>query len=257
MLHDRISQIMTHMGVTTTESASAREAAKVMAERNIGALIVADAGRVSGIVTERDILWKAGSGASLGEVAVSDIMTRQVITIPSDTRILEAADMMVKHSLRCIPVVDGGLLVGVVTATDLVFEMNTPLAKGRISEYMNRTVHTVEHSALVADALRVMMSESTGCVVVMRGGDVSGMLTERVILREVLSKGKSIRDTLVEDIMPKEVVKLDWDTQVTHACHLMYYYGIRRFPVVNKKGTVIGVISERDILRALRPIYET
>jgi len=256
MLRDRVSQIMTHMGVTTTESVSALEAAKLMAGRNVGALVVTDKTQVVGIISERDILWKAGPGNDIKDVSVADIMTRQVVTISSDTKLLEAADIMLKHHLRRLPVVDNNILVGILTVTDLVFEMNTPLAKGRISDYMNRTVHSVNISASVHDAMRVMMSESTGCVVVMSGKDMAGILTERDILREVLARGRSIHETKVADIMPKDIIKLDWDAQVTHACHMMYYYGVRRVPVVNKKGTVIGVVTERDLLNALRPIYE-
>jgi CBS domain-containing protein len=256
MLRDKVSEIMTHRVVTVSESSTVYEAACLMAEKNIGSSIIVEKGRVKGILTERDILKQLGAGNNLEGMVVSDLMTEHVITVSPDTRIMDAADILIKHKFRRLPVVEGGILVGIVTASDLTFEMDSPQTTGRASDYMSKPVYTIHSSATVADAIKVMVNRNIGSVVVVDDKNIAGILTERDILRNVVAKRRVAGETKVSQVMSSEIVTVKPDTQVSHICHLMYYYGFRRFPVVDSRENLVGVITERDLLKAIKDTHE-
>lgn len=94
------------------------EAARRMHERRVGAVVVTEAERLVGILTERDVLRAVATGAVDGPVA--DAMTRSPETIEPDESVGQAAALMIHGGFRHLPVVDGGDVVGMVSIRDLV-----------------------------------------------------------------------------------------------------------------------------------------
>ena len=107
------------------------EAAVVLTENKIGALLVEDeAGNIVGILSERDIVGGIPPhGADLHDVAVSELMTTNIIHCSLDDNINEAMAMMTDRRIRHLPVFDGPDLVGFISIGDLV--------KCRIMEIQN------------------------------------------------------------------------------------------------------------------------
>jgi CBS domain-containing protein len=96
------------------------EAATIMANSNIGALPVLSGSILVGIVTDRDLLLGCVSlGRAPSEVLVGEVMTPAPITIAPDQTIEEAARKLGFNGFRRLPVVEGGELVGVLTADDI------------------------------------------------------------------------------------------------------------------------------------------
>lgn len=95
---------------------SIEAAAKIMADRNIGSLVIVNKTSILGIITERDIL----RNVSIAKKKVSTIMTKKVITIDPDEDIDYAAEIMAQHKIRRLPVVKKDKLVGIITAMDLI-----------------------------------------------------------------------------------------------------------------------------------------
>jgi CBS domain-containing protein len=93
-----------------------------MNESMIGCLIViSGTGKIEGIVTERDILTDVvAEGKDSCSVTVGEIMTKDIVVISPDATLEDAADVMTSKKIKKLPVVQGGKLVGIVTATDLV-----------------------------------------------------------------------------------------------------------------------------------------
>ena len=106
---------------TAGTSMSVREAAVVMANRRIGALVVLDAGgRMAGIFTERDVMTKVVAARRDPDATLlAEVMTANPDTIGPDDAASEALDMMRKHNYRHLPVVDGTRLIGMVSVRDL------------------------------------------------------------------------------------------------------------------------------------------
>jgi CBS domain-containing protein len=95
------------------------EAARRMAERGVGAVIVTDGEELVGILTERDILRSVAAGAGPG-ATVGDWMTRHPETIDPDDSTDHAAALMIHGGFRHLPVVDAGRVVGILSIRDLM-----------------------------------------------------------------------------------------------------------------------------------------
>lgn len=117
----RVADIMTNASVTESPSDSLRSAAETMWRQQTGSLLVMDGESLVGIITERDVMKAVARRKDVDETPVSDVMTRDVLTISPDTSAHEAARHMASRWIRHLPVVDGGgKVVGVVSQRDLV-----------------------------------------------------------------------------------------------------------------------------------------
>lgn len=121
MIHLSVSDVMTGTVRTTTPAETMAGVATRLREEGIGSLIVVDptSDELTGIVTESDIVRLVAAGAA-GATTVSEMMSSDVITIAPDASIHDAARLMREHSIRRLPVVEGGELVGMLTTTNLV-----------------------------------------------------------------------------------------------------------------------------------------
>lgn len=111
-----------HEIVKIRSDRSIAEAAIAMTENKIGALLVEEQdGTITGILSERDIVGgMAPHGADLHDVAVSELMTRNVIRCSPNDSINEAMAMMTDRRIRHLPVFEGDELVGFISIGDLV-----------------------------------------------------------------------------------------------------------------------------------------
>jgi CBS domain-containing protein len=106
---------------TIGPTASALEAAQLMAQKKIGGLLVVDGDQIIGIVTERDYAHKlVPMGRAPGDTPVRDIMSSPVMYVRPQHTSSECMALMTENRLRHLPVVDGGRLVGLVSIGDLV-----------------------------------------------------------------------------------------------------------------------------------------
>lgn len=101
--------------------ASVLEAMRVLAEHNVGALLVMQNGAIVGILSERDIVRQtAEQGMCNVDSPVEELMTRQVIVVKPDTTIQECMQLMSLQHIRHLPVVQNGEPVGVISIGDVV-----------------------------------------------------------------------------------------------------------------------------------------
>ena len=110
---------------TTVETISGDDsvynAVRRLGEKRIGALPVVDSGRISGIMSERDVIYCLREhGPEVLDWPVSRVMSSPAITADSQTEVLHALGLMTQRRIRHLPVVDGGELRGIVSIGDLV-----------------------------------------------------------------------------------------------------------------------------------------
>ena len=116
-----IRDAMTPNVKTINADASVSDASKIMAGYKIGGLIVGNNSVPEGIITESDIIRKVVSNnLKAAEVNVKDVMTDDVITIEISKDLDEAARIMAKNSIRRLPVMNDGKLVGIITSRDVI-----------------------------------------------------------------------------------------------------------------------------------------
>ncbi|HET9403924.1 MAG TPA: CBS domain-containing protein [Burkholderiales bacterium] len=100
------------------------DALKLMAERNVGALVVTEGGKLAGIISERDYARKVILlSKSSHDIAVREIMTAKVITVQPGQTVEDCMALMTSKRIRHLPVTDGDRLVGVLSIGDLVKEV--------------------------------------------------------------------------------------------------------------------------------------
>ena len=106
---------------TITPDTSVYHALELMVEKNVSALLVMENDALAGIFTERDYARKVAlKGKSSKDTVIGDIMTRDLITVKSDSSIDECMELMTGKYIRHLPVVDGGKLTGIISIGDVV-----------------------------------------------------------------------------------------------------------------------------------------
>ena len=110
----KVSEIMTTDVLRVREDAEIEEAARLLARHRISGLpVVSSEGRLVGLVTELDLITKEGK-------RVGEIMARGVISVSPETPVEEVAHLLANRKIRRVPVMDGDMLVGIVSRSDLV-----------------------------------------------------------------------------------------------------------------------------------------
>lgn len=121
----RIKDVIQHKAsqdvVTIGPDATVRELIALLAEHNVGALVVSDDGeRVSGIVSERDVVRRLHADEAVLDSAVSAIMTPDVHTCSGEDGLTDLMQTMTEHRIRHVPVVADGRLTGIISIGDVV-----------------------------------------------------------------------------------------------------------------------------------------
>lgn len=107
--------------ITVSPSATVRDLLGLLAEHNVGALVVSGDGEsVDGIVSERDVVRRLHSDAELLAATVDSIMTTDVKTCAPDDQLDELMGLMTQRRIRHVPVCDDGRLVGIISIGDVV-----------------------------------------------------------------------------------------------------------------------------------------
>lgn len=116
-----IKEAMSPKVLTVSANTTVAKAAKMMASKSVGSVVVVKNGNPVGILTERDLLMKVISAdLKASKVVVSKVMTSPVLTVSPNTDIAEASRMMVRNKIRRLPVVQKGKLVGIITTSDIM-----------------------------------------------------------------------------------------------------------------------------------------
>ena len=119
---ETVGAIMTKEPITVDFDTPVRRVLQTMIDRDIGSLIVTKEGRPVGIITERDVTrisLKLIGGQNIYEDVVGRLMSSPIITVPPDTLVRKAVELMVTRKVRRLPVVSQQRLVGIVTERDL------------------------------------------------------------------------------------------------------------------------------------------
>jgi len=118
----------------------------------------------------------------------------------------------------------------------------------QLLEAKGREVYSIAPDARVFDALRLMADKSVGALIVMEGGRIAGILSERDYARKVILHGKSSHDIQVRDIMTSKIITVHPGQTVEECMALMTEKRIRHLPVTEGER-LIGVLSIGDLVK--------
>jgi len=134
-MRKQVQDVMTGNPATVTRSDSVVDAARLMESADVGSLPVVDGGSPVGIVTDRDIAIRVVAQAKdPSRTTVGDIATGQPYYAAPDQDLDEALELMAYRKVRRVPVVEDGLLVGMLAQADVVYEVKEKKAAHVIDE---------------------------------------------------------------------------------------------------------------------------
>jgi CBS domain-containing protein len=108
---------------------------------------------------------------------------------------------------------------------------------------------TIEPSTPAREAARILKSENVGALPITEDGKLAGMITDRDLAIRVLAEGKDA-DTPVGEIASKDVVTVDPQQSLEDAARLMAEHQVRRLPVVEEDGKLVGILAQADVAQA-------
>lgn len=142
----RISDVLQSKGtstvITIAPDASVRDLLALLSEHNIGALVVSEDGSVpSGIVSERDVVRRLGTDTSVLDLSISEIMTADIQVCEPGDKLDDLMALMTEHRIRHVPVLEDGVLVGMVSIGDAVKMRMGELEyeRDRLNDYVTGT----------------------------------------------------------------------------------------------------------------------
>jgi CBS domain-containing protein len=128
-----VRDAMTENPRSIGQSASVVEAARLMREEHIGSLPITDDEKLVGIITDRDITTRVVAEAADPNMrSVGDVYSRDLISVEPDNDLEEALQLMARHQVRRLPVVENGRLVGIVAQADIALSENEKAKTGEL-----------------------------------------------------------------------------------------------------------------------------
>jgi CBS domain-containing protein len=126
-------------------------------------------------------------------------------------------------------------------------------AMGRVADILaakGSDVHGISADATVYECVEHMVRNNVGSVLVMTGGAVTGIFTERDYLRRIVLEGRTSRATPVRDVMTSRVICVEPETTIEHCMSIMSRERIRHLPVM-EGNRLAGIVSIGDLVRRL------
>lgn len=191
---------------------------------------------------------------------LSEVATKNVVTIGEKDKIIDALRKMVELDIRRLPIVKDKTLLGIITALDVLDAIYSFLESGEKSlygdvymrpalEFATRNVITARPDMTVGEAISLFLKHNFGSMpVVDDEGRLVGIFTEWDAMKIVAQAGFPHQ---VRDVMTRIVYVLTRYSTVMDALEGITVYRFRRYPIVDERGKVISMLHVKDVLRYL------
>ena len=118
-----------------------------------------------------------------------------------------------------------------------------------IRDIMTSNPRSIDAEKSVAYAAKMMKEEDVGLAPIVEGDKLVGMLTDRDIAIRVVAEGRNPDQTKVREVASNQVVTIDPQQDLDEALRIMAKHQVRRLPVVEEDGRLVGVVAQADIAR--------
>jgi CBS domain-containing protein len=116
-------------------------------------------------------------------------------------------------------------------------------------DVMTKNPTTCHEGSPVMDAAKLMESEGVGSIPVCEDGKLVGIVTDRDIALRVVASGRDPKQTTIQDVMTRDVECVSADEPIDRALEVMESRQVRRIPVIDGGGKLVGIIAQADIAR--------
>ncbi len=268
-----VAQVMTVHPVALHAGATVGDALDTMARRDVSSVLVLPLpdSPEYGIVTMRDVVAKVVRGGLDPEaVRLEEIVTWRPVTIAAAASLQEAAGVMARARVRRLPVVDRGVIIGLISDTDLltalapehewetVRQVRKERARRRaggakpvhtVADLMSAPVLTIAAGRSIAEAVAKMVAAGISSLLVVQDGERWGILTKRDVVVKAASQGWAPDGLRVVDLMSSPARTIGPEATIEACAARMAGEGVRRYPVEHGRE-IVGIVSDSDILAA-------
>jgi CBS domain-containing protein len=118
-----------------------------------------------------------------------------------------------------------------------------------VRDAMTESPRTIGRDAAIVEAALIMRDEDVGIVPIVDGDKLVGTLTDRDIAIRVVAEDKDPKTTKAEEVASREIVTVDPEQDLDDALRLMARHQVRRLPVVEEDGKLVGIVAQADIAK--------
>jgi len=284
----RVIDEVRRSGVAVGPQRPIRDAAMIMDQAEVGSLAVIEDGRLVGIVTDRDLVRRALAQDLAPTTPVENVMSAPVVTIGADVDLHSAFRLFRSHGVRRVAVVDLDEFVGMITVDDLLLDLamdlldlarpiaaeiftpeewadrhergaedtatgvadqpTQPQPSGSVEMFASDELICIEPNATLHQVAQRLAEDSIGALVVAEGEEISGIISERDVVRAVASR-KDLDATTAAEVGTRRVVRCTTETSIQTAALLMMKQYVRHL-LVEDRNEPVGIVSARDLLGA-------
>jgi CBS domain-containing protein len=253
-------------------------ARRLMLKHKISRVLVIDKEKLAGILTKKDIAFRfreqepAWRRRPVDRIPVESFATKNPVTVTPDTGTKKIVQLFIKKDISCVPVVEEGAVVGIITKTDLMKSALVNGSKLPVRSVMEDAVilsryHSLDH------VIDTMSDQNDKLVVVNNDGTIAGVITETnlafyepsdgkngsleknvVFLRKEETAGNKLfryvmkANIIAEDVMSHPAVTIGPDEWVSDAVAKMRKHHVNSLIVV-ENNDILGIIKRDDIIR--------
>lgn len=262
----KLSSIMTTELVTIEPDDLLDEAIRLFDKHSFRHLPVVRRGALVSLLSRRDVSMATGwldgeerkRRGHRGPCEVKEIMRDRVVTLSPEHDVETAASMMVGKRAGAIPLLEESLLVGVVTATDLLgaIRKRNPQAEwgphndasAKVCDYMESKPTTMSPQGDVAEAAGLCRNKDVRHVAITEEGEIVGLVSEHE-LRYELEEHEIEQDQPLSDVMITDLVTIGPNDDLAVAADSMIKNGVSALPVVDGSRELVGLLTNSDVIQ--------
>jgi CBS domain-containing protein len=270
-----ISEII-NKPITILKNSTISDVIKKLLEFKISRLIVVEAGKPVGIITEKDIglfLFSETSKQGLDDIPISKIM-KPILFVEERLTPMESAKMMMEKGVSSLAVGSDENIKGIFTKTDLVkYYLENPSEKKVVDFMTHEYVYTHSAAPLFKVVRKMLENKVSRIVVKNQNEEPIGIISFRDLFRISIELGSeedysgfTITDqirkgflseegfgdiSLAREVMTEGIVSIKFNEKISSACKVILENNISGLVVLDGNGSIAGIISKTDIIKAL------
>ena len=263
--------------ISISKKSSISEVIEKLLDYNLSRLIVVDAGKPIGIITEKDIglfLFSETTRQGLDDIPITKIM-KPILFVDESQSPEKSAKTMIENEVSSLTVGSEKELKGIFTKTDLVkYYLNNLSDESKVVDYMTHDYINTHTAAPLFKAVRKMLEKKVSRVIVKDQNEHPvGVISFRNLFRISIELGDAEEDlehttldqiqkgflseegfgniSLARDVMTKGLVTIKFNQSLSDACELILENNISGLVVLDGNESIAGIISKTDIVKAL------
>ena len=262
--------------ITILKNSTISDVIKKLLESKLSRLIVVESGKPIGIITEKDIglfLFSETTKQGLDDIPISKIM-KPIVFVREELTPQESAKMMLEKGVSSLTVGSQDNIKGIFTKTDLVrYYLKNPLDKKVVDYMTHENIYTHSAAPLFKVVKKMLEKKVSRIIVKDQNEEPVGIVSFRDLFRISVELGSEEDDSgftisdqirkgflseegfgdisLAREVMSKGIISIKFNESLTKACDLILKNNISGLAVLDGNGSIAGIISKTDIVRAI------